>query len=117
MSEYRELAGEVVVDADDFFLQVRRCGRGAGELIVCGGRSREDSGIEQRGCVSADHATRNHVAWEVPALNDARRSSTAGAVLEENRWGNLGRRWNLDWRRIGAEVTAVRRRIGHCHGV
>src|ERR1700722_2030281 len=107
VTEDRELAGEVVIDANDFFAEVCRGGRGTGELVVAGGWRRKDAGIEQRRCVRADHARRDDVTWERIALDDAGWKNAARAILCEDSRRNFARGRNYDRCANGAEIPAI----------
>ncbi len=92
VSEHRELAGEVVIDTDDFFLQVRRSGRRAGELIVGTalgpGKMPALSSAVAFGLIMQVGIT---LPGKVSALDDACRSHAAGAILEQNVGAQPGR--------------------------
>src|SRR5437868_10719431 len=60
MAEDGKLAGEVVIDPNNLFFQVRGSVCGSEELIAARG-CRENSGIEESGCVRVDHAGRNRI--------------------------------------------------------
>src|SRR5262249_28889603 len=112
VAEHRELAVEVVVDANHFFAQVRRRVARALEPVAVR-RRREDTRGDQRCGVRCDHARRNDVSGKIAALHYACWCRTARAVREENARCYLGRGRNLDRRRYRTEVAAVRRRIWH----
>src|SRR5579871_1529202 len=104
MTEDGELAGEVVIDTDNFFLQVRRSHSRTCELVIARGGGREDTRAEQCRRIRADHARGDDVADERLALHDASRKNAAGAILCEDGWRNLSRGRNEDGSRVAAKV-------------
>ena len=87
VAEHREFAGEVVIDADHFFLEIRRSIRTAPELTDAIGNSscrpREDARIKQGSRIRINHAGWDLVSWEVPAFYNSR-VGTARAMREHN---------------------------------
>src|SRR5277367_4992492 len=108
VSEDRKPAREIMIDAKDFFPQIRRSSSTAEEFVIRGWRRENPSAYQRRG-VAVNHARRNRVAGELRALHDTSGSYTTRAVGEENAWGDLCGGRNRD---VGsAEISPSGRRV------
>src|SRR5262249_15540666 len=108
VAEHRKLASEVMVDADNFFLEVRRSVCTTKKPVAVRG-SREDTGAHQGSGIGIDHTRGNGVTREWRALNDARGQHSTRAVLGKNGCCNLRGRGYVD--RGRTEIAAISRRI------
>src|SRR5690349_16741284 len=117
MAEHGKLAAEVVIDADNLFLEIRGRVVAADKRRTAVGihsiRLGENSRIEQRRGVSRNHAGWNDVARERRSLHNSRGSYAAGAIGKEDVRSNLRGARNVDDGGIGTEITTIGGRVGN----
>src|SRR5215510_3417916 len=111
MTEHGEFAAEVVVDANDLFLQISGSVGTADELRIAVAvdavvRGKNTCG-EQRLSVPTQHASGDFVSRERRTLHNSCRSNTPWAVGEQDPRGNFRGCRNIDNSRDRTEIAAI----------
>ena len=84
VSEHREFAGEVVIDADDFFFRFVGALLPADEVVAVLSVGAGKIPAVSKRWRWVDHAGRNRVVRETAPLNDACRQNAAGAIPRQH---------------------------------